>query len=152
MNTKIWETLRVSDFSVLQSQNYRQADQPSKLTMRSICCSSVFPGRRGLWDSNSPKIHPVLHMSMEVVCWLSPNRSSGLRYHRVTTLGVNWGGKGTEKALASPKSAIFRTPLSVRRRLDTFKSRWIMKEECRWDSPLNTWKFIMHSDKWYQVT
>lgn len=77
---------------------------PNSLMISSSWAISVVPGNNGLWPSNSPKIQPTAHMSMAVVWTGEPSRSSGARYHRVTTCGVIGLG-GIPKYRAKPKSA-----------------------------------------------
>lgn len=126
---------------------------PRRSTIRSICEISLVPGSRGLCASSSPRIQPTAHMSIAVVCSVEPRRSSGglwketcdegvekgyeensYLYQRVTNPGVIGFG-GTLNVLANPKSAIFKHPVSVRRRLLTLMSRCMMKLAWRYSSP-----------------
>lgn len=49
-------------------------------------------------------MHPVAHISMAVVNFGEPNKTSGALYQSVTTFAVIFFG-GTPKKRASPKSA-----------------------------------------------
>lgn len=49
-------------------------------------------------------MQPTAHISIAVVCVFEPNKISGARYHKVTTLEVIFSG-GTLNVLANPKSA-----------------------------------------------
>jgi hypothetical protein len=71
---------------------------PIKLQINSYWFKSLFPyinlkfnhtGRRGLPSfSNSPKMHPIAHMSLAQEYMPQSNKISGGRYHKVTTFGV----------------------------------------------------------------
>lgn len=64
----------------------------------------IIPGMSGLHKSNSPNTQPTAHISTAHSCCREPSKSSGLRYHNVTTTGVI-GLLGSPAVLASPKSA-----------------------------------------------
>lgn len=110
---------------------------PNSAIINSICWISVLPGNNGLCVSSSPKMQPAAHISMAVVCVFAPSNSSGARYHNVTTPGVIDVSVRLDKR-AKPKSAILMRPLSVNKRFDTFKSRWMMKREWTYLSPLSS--------------
>ena len=59
---------------------------------------------------SSPRMHPTAHISIAVVCVFEPNKISGARYHKVTTLGVKFL-LGIPKVRARPKSAEKKTIL-----------------------------------------
>ena len=63
----------------------------------------LFPGKRGPMVSSSPKMHPTLQTSIGQEYSLLPNRSSGARYHRVTTISV-YCFNGDPYSRARPKS------------------------------------------------
>lgn len=86
---------------------------PSRSTISSSWAISVVPGINGLWSSSSPRIQPIAHMSMAVVCVVEPSSSSGARYHSVTTRGVIGRG-GMPNFRASPKSAAAATEQTLK--------------------------------------
>jgi hypothetical protein len=61
---------------------------PKRSIIKSNWFISLRPGNKGLWASNSPKQQPADHMSILVVWFGEFSNNSGLRYHKVTTLGV----------------------------------------------------------------
>lgn len=70
---------------------------------------------------SSPKIHPTLHISRAVPYLSLPSKTSGDRYHIVTTFSV-YGLPCPTIFLPSPKSQIFSYPLLLYRIFDVFKS------------------------------
>lgn len=54
--------------------------------------TSFLPWSRGSLVRSSPKMQPTLHMSTSAAYFSAPRRSSGARYHRVTTNCVSFGG------------------------------------------------------------
>lgn len=52
-------------------------------------------------------MQPTLHISIGVEYSLQHKRSSGARYHSVTTIGVYWRS-GDPYSLANPKSPTFK--------------------------------------------
>lgn len=98
---------------------------------------TVDPGNKGLPAAISKKIHPIPliiqdqivtsqtrephHMSIEALYSVEPNKTSGGRYHRVTT-SFEYVFVGTDLARASPKSASFNSPLPLMRRFWGFRS------------------------------
>jgi hypothetical protein len=82
---------------------------PMTSNIFSIWFSSDYPGNRGLSRIISKKIHPMLQISIVVEYFLDPRRTSGGRYHKVTTSFV-WFLTGIPMARASPKSASLRIP------------------------------------------
>ena len=71
--------------------------------MRFSSSLSLFPGNKGFMSKNSPKMQPTDHASIGVEYSLMPRRSSGARYHRVTTTAV-YAFRGEPYSLAKPKS------------------------------------------------
>ncbi len=62
------------------------------------------PGKSGLPEAISKKMQPTPHMSMGVEYSVEPRRTSGGRYHSVTT-SCEYVFVGTDLARARPKSA-----------------------------------------------
>mmetsp|Transcript_53357 Transcript_53357/g.107062 ORF Transcript_53357/g.107062 Transcript_53357/m.107062 type:complete len:214 (+) Transcript_53357:350-991(+) len=99
--------------------------------MRLTCSSSVLPGNRGFRSTSSAKMHPADHMSTAQLYFFSPSRSSGGRYHKVITLLVKRSSvllpvvvvKVGSNDLASPKSASFKVPSALSKRLEHLRSR-----------------------------
>jgi hypothetical protein len=79
---------------------------------------STTHGKSGDPSSSSHHMHPDAHISMDCVYVVAPNRSSGGRYQREATVGVNaW--IPVEYGLDKPKSASFNDP-SLYKRLLSF--------------------------------
>jgi len=107
-----------------------------------IICKSwsllSFPRKRGIPDIISAKMQPHDHKSIEVLYVRDPSKTSGARYHRVTTSFENVF-TGTPNALARPKSPSFNSILRLISKFCGFRSR------CRtWFSwqkfvPLRSW-------------
>ena len=64
---------------------------PIRLKMSLSCSSSLLPGKRALPSKSSANIHPADHISIMALYLTEPSRSSGERYHNVTTLLVYFG-------------------------------------------------------------
>ena len=88
--------------------------------------------------SNSAKMHPTLHTSIAVVYSAQLRRSSGARYHLVTTYSV-MNASVSALARAKPKSQILRSQLALRRRLLGFKSRCKTPALCTYFNPRRSW-------------
>lgn len=126
---------------------------------------SDVPGNNGFRENNSAMIQAVLHISTELLYgW--PRSTSGALYHNVTTyFKVNW--KMYEKknvwlyfllttevnfisksyVLANPKSANFICPWADTKIFCGFKSRCIIRWECKKSTPVsnsvaNFWNVI----------
>ena len=84
-------------------------------------------------------MHPTLHTSIALVYSLQLSKSSGARYHRVTTYSV-MNSVMTWPVRASPKSHIFKSQLAFNSRLLGFKSR------C---STLALWTYFRPRSSWY---
>lgn len=83
---------------------------PSSLNIRLSWSSTSLPGNKGLPALViSANMQPADHMSIEVEYILAPNRTSGGRYHKVTTSDEK-NRTGIPKARAKPKSASFSSP------------------------------------------
>eukprot|EP00835_Amoeboradix_gromovi_P005434 NODE_508_length_7458_cov_0.132491.p11 type:complete len:107 gc:universal NODE_508_length_7458_cov_0.132491:3002-2682(-) len=69
----------------------------------------------------------------------NPINNSGLLYHRVTTLAVNFFClySGLFACLANPKSAIFTNPFLDTSMLADFMSRCIIPKSCKYFNPCN---------------
>ena len=80
-----------------------------------------FPGNNGFPSSISAKIQPALQISTASLKLCSPSKNSGARYP--IAFG-NW-----IRAVARPKSQIFRSAFSLMRMSEGFKSRWMTPAE-----------------------
>jgi len=85
--------------------NHGNTRQQPTLNMRLSSSISDLPGKSGFFMRNSAKMQPTDHISMGVLYSFSPRRSSGARYHSVTTIGV-YGRRGEPYSRARPKSPI----------------------------------------------
>lgn len=97
--------------------------------------TSVLPGIMGFPASNSPNMQPVLHRSTDTPYSVAPRRSSGGRYHKVTTrlvIGFNLLGSNN---VARPKSPILSVPLLSIRRLEPLMSRCSTPCVWQWYKP-----------------
>lgn len=97
--------------------------------------TSVLPGIIGFPARNSPKMQPVLHRSTATPYSVAPRRSSGGRYHNVTTrlvIGLHLLGSNN---VARPKSPILSIPLLSIRRLDPLMSRCSTPCVWQWYNP-----------------
>jgi len=65
------------DGAMLLTGQIASLGDPSKRTMRSNISTSVRPGNRGSFSSNSPKMQPTAHMSMASVYVSCPRKISG---------------------------------------------------------------------------
>ena len=95
---------------------------PRVLKMRRSSSSTVDPGNRARPEAISKNIQPTPQISMEVVYSVEPIRTSGGRYHNVTT-SLEKVFEGTDFALANPKSANLSSPMSFMSKFCGFKSR-----------------------------
>jgi len=91
------------------------------LKMRLSSSISDLPGKSGFFMRNSAKIQPTDHMSIDVLYSLAPSRSSGARYHNVTTIGV-YGRSGEPYSRARPKSPIYTNTQKTLPQLLTFSN------------------------------
>ena len=107
--------------------------------MRESSSTSFLPWKRGSRVSSSAKMQPRDHMSTSKEYDLVPSRSSGARYHNVTTSWVRFGGGGEDVKRAMPKSASLTSPRLFKRMLDVLRSRWRMYWECRYDVADVSW-------------
>lgn len=124
---------------------------------------SLLPHKIGRRVHISPIIHPTPHISIAHPYRASPIKSSGGRYHRVTTqfvyrappppregpplrgshCGIS-GVRGSQPGLvvlyglARPKSAIWRDPWLLIRRLAALRSRWRILFLCKYSVPSNS--------------
>mmetsp|Transcript_4572 Transcript_4572/g.14810 ORF Transcript_4572/g.14810 Transcript_4572/m.14810 type:complete len:294 (+) Transcript_4572:800-1681(+) len=105
---------------------------PSNLKILVSSSATVCPGKSGRPVAISAKIQPMLHMSMGVLYFLEPMRTSGARYHRVTTSWL-YDRTGMPKARASPKSASFSSPVELMSKFCGLRSR--CSTRCSWQKP-----------------
>ena len=49
------------------------------------CSRESRPGSKGFRSNNSPRIHPIDHISIAAVYYFVAKSASGARYHRVAT-------------------------------------------------------------------
>ena len=61
---------------------------PKSLNILLSSSTSDSPGKSGFMSNSSPKIHPHDQTSIAVEYSLIPSKSSGARYHKVTTIAV----------------------------------------------------------------
>lgn len=118
---------------------------------------SDVPGKRGARENISEMMQAELQMSTELLYgW--PSNTSGALYQRVTTcqhrsdqLVIRWGRSkevvhlttevsfiSKSYVLASPKSANLRCPCADTRMFCGFRSRCMMRCECRKSTPVNS--------------
>ena len=128
----LWVLGNVRDFACGRRRKLGQEDSvgtPSSAKIFEIWSTSVLPWRMGSLDRSSPKIHPMLHMSTSGPYSFAPSRSSGDRYHSVTTSCVS-GGLGSPVNRARPKSATLICPRLFMSRLDVLRSRCTIQWLC----------------------
>eukprot|EP00967_Tisochrysis_lutea_P123827 scaffold206491_cov44-Tisochrysis_lutea.AAC.1 len=95
---------------------------PSRANVRESWSSSPLPGSSGEPRTNSAKMQPSDQTSTAGPYIVAPRRSSGARYHSVTT-GCVYALSGSPYMRASPKSAMHTRPRLLTKRLDVFRSR-----------------------------
>lgn len=95
---------------------------PKSLNILMSWSDSFFPGKRGRPVAISAKMQPADHKSMEGPYFFDPIKTSGGRYHKVTT-SWEYFLTGIPKALARPKSANFNSPFRLIKRFCGWK-KW----------------------------
>jgi hypothetical protein len=93
-------TLNIGRLTI--SGHYFTFGVPTTSKILSIYSSSDYPVNRGFRFTSSAMMHPIPQISIVVVYFLLPRRTSGGLYHRVTTSFVKLL-TGTPKARARPK-------------------------------------------------
>ena len=76
---------------------------PRSLKILFSSSTSDSPGKSGFIINSSPKMHPHDQTSIAVEYSLIPSKSSGARYHNVTTIAV-YACNGDPYSRARPKS------------------------------------------------
>ena len=100
--------------------------------------SLVVPGKSGRPVYISAIMHPADQMSMLVLYVLLPSRTSGARYHSVTT-SLEKVLTGMPKARARPKSASLSCPRVLMSKFWGFRSRWRTRFSWQKAMPRSNW-------------
>lgn len=101
-----------------------------------------FPGKNGFPVNIYAKMQPMLQTSAGFPYDCDPNRTSGALYHLVATYYVKICSSYASLdsiVLARPRSQIFNEQSLLIRRLEGFRSLWMILAWCRYCIPLTSW-------------
>mmetsp|Transcript_26824 Transcript_26824/g.53905 ORF Transcript_26824/g.53905 Transcript_26824/m.53905 type:complete len:350 (+) Transcript_26824:42-1091(+) len=112
----------------------------SVLKLRCRRCSQLHvavgsPGKATPPTIISRMMHPTAQLSIWLVYRSVPRRSSGGRYHKVTSSRSTCTSCPLRSAMARPKSQILGRPCASMRMLLDLRSWWTMPWSCRWATP-----------------